>query len=407
MRTRIVERLGAWGGRAGSAAVARGVPPSWLGWRWVRRQTVVEHCAGRGDPPDGARCETVHPQSVSRHALPLNVARRDKLPGERGWWGFSFRDVPTRVNGPTFVATLRDCTVVWYRDPDRDDDFFPAILSRDGVAVDLREIRFRERHAEVLRRSGPPRRLRRATWIAERVYHNYSHWLTAHVPKLLLLRDRGALADALLPPERTAAIDGSLRLAGLDPGRFPSFDPSRPLRVDELTVVGTDRFRPELLRLVPQAYGATGGRPPRRRVFISRARAARRRLANEDEVWALLEPAGFERVHTEGLTFEEQVALMRETSVLCALHGAGLANMLFCPPGAHVIEIADPAFPNPNFYATAAALGHHYWLLAAEPAAATAAPPGWRDLRVDPGAVRALLPGLDDRLRLTVAWAGR
>jgi Glycosyltransferase 61 len=156
--------------------------------------------------------------------------------------------------------------------------------------------------------------------------------------------------------------------------------------------LGTDRFRPELLRLVPPAYGVPEAGAPRRKVFVGRANAARRRLANEDEVWPLLESAGFQRVLMEELTFEAQVSLMRETAVLCAPHGAGLTNMMFCPTGARVVEIADLGFPNPNFYALAAALGHRYRLLPAD--SLGDGHPLEKDLRADPGIIRDVLPCL-------------
>ena len=88
---------------------------------------------------------------------------------------------------------------------------------------------------------------------------------------------------------------------------------------------------------------------------------------------------------------------MQETSVLAAPHGAGLTNMMFCREGTHVIEIADLTFPNPNFYATAAALGHHYWLIEAEGIGDVH--PLEKDLRVEPSAVEAVLA----RVEATVA----
>ncbi len=386
MRGRVRRRL-----RAGAERI---VPPAWGGYRWVRRETVREHLRRRGDA--GGTIEAVHPPDVAHHPLPVGVASRDELPADAGWWGYSFRDVPARRSGETFVATLPDVRVVCYRDPDRDDDFFPALLADDDRALDLRELRFRPRHAEVLRRSGPPVERERATWVLERVYHNHSHWITAHLPKIVLLRDRGQLDDVLLPPpaDRTATMDGSLRMLGLDPDRFGTFDPTRPLRVGSLTVIGSDRFRPELLRMVQAAFAPPAAPPPGRRVFISRQGAGRRRLVNEDEVWPILAGAGFERVRMEELTFDEQVGLMRSTAVLVAPHGAGLTNVMFCSsaPGIDVVEIADLGFPNPNFYALTAALGHRYHLVGGE--AVGAGHPLDRDLRVDPAALARVLTDL-------------
>jgi hypothetical protein len=181
-------------------------------------------------------------------------------------------------------------------------------------------------------------------------------------------------------------------MLGLRPEDFQTYDPERPLFVEELTILGTDRFRPELLQMVPEAFGVHNAEPPHRKVFISRLQAARRRLVNEEDVWPLLEPLGFERVLMENLSFEEQVNLMRETAVLAAPHGAGLTNMIFCQKGTHIIEMADLSFPNPNFYALAAAMGHHYWLIPAKSLGDVH--PLEKDLQVDPDIVSRTLSQL-------------
>jgi hypothetical protein len=62
---------------------------------------------------------------------------------------------------------------------------------------------------------------------------------------------------------------------------------------------------------------------------------------------------------------EERLALMQETGSLLAPHGAGLTNVMFCPPATDLVAIADPGFPNPNFYALDCALRHRYWILPA------------------------------------------
>lgn len=380
---------------AGLAArtVARGSVPSWFNYRNIQRETVQDYFERHDFAPAAGHYETVHPRKVALNPLPGNLSNAADLPDDRGWWGYSFRDVPQRISAETYIATLPNCLVSWYRNPRQGDDFYPAILNQDFHALDMRELRFRSPHGETLAKGTAPARMKKAVWITERVYHNHSHWLTAHLPKLLLLRERGILDQVLLPPERTAAMDGSLRMLGMDPESFPTWDPERPLFVEELTVVGTDRFRPELLRLVPAAFKVHEAPPAHRKVLISRSRASRRRLLNEDDLWARLEPQGFERVFMEDLGFEEQVALMRETSVLVAPHGAGLTNMLFCPSGTHVIEIADLSFPNPNFYAVAAAMGHDYWLVSADSVGDVH--PLEKDLEVDCAAVSSILPRLE------------
>jgi len=345
-----------------STLVRCGMRADWFGYRHVQNRSIAE-LRLRGSRGAVLDYHQLHPAEVATNDLPANVTSREQLPRERGWWGYSFHDVPERLSQETFVAKLHRCRIVAYRDPDQQDDFYPAIVTQAGEAAELPQIRFREKHAALLRGRGATVDMEQATWIAERVYHNHSHWLTAHLPKLLLLKQRGQLENVVLPSRRTDAIDASLKMLAMDPDSFSAFDDGQQLRVEKLTVVGTDRFRPELLRLVPAAFNVPQAHSRKRRIYISREGATRRRFLDEDRAWGMLKAAGFERVRMEDLTFAQQVKLMSETQVLCGPHGAGLTNMLFCPPGTDIIEIADLTFPNPNFYALASALGHRYWLL--------------------------------------------
>ena len=377
--------------RLAQAAVRRGLPPAWLGFRCVLKETPSDYFSRYTEPEaeEAGTYETIHPVSVASNPLPCNVDEQGALPADRGWWGFSFRDVPSRTSHPTCIVRIPDGCVVPYIDPEK-NQFWSAVLNRDARALELREMSFRSFHKEVLRTQDPVRRAR-VTWILERVYRNHSHWLTAHLPKLLLLKGKNELADVLLPPRqlRTSVMDDSLRMLGIDPESLSTFDPTRPLDVDELAVLETDRFRPELLRPVRDALCTFNGTPSHRKIYISRAQAPRRRLVNEDDIWGLLEGAGFERVFMEDLSFKAQVKLMQETSIVVAPHGAGLTNMMFCAPGTHIVEIADLSFPNPNFYALASAMEHNYWLVSAEGVGDEH--PLERDMGVPPSAVRRVL----------------
>jgi len=70
--------------------------------------------------------------------------------------------------------------------------------------------------------------------------------------------------------------------------------------------------------------------------------------------------------------------------------------MMFAPPALHVIEISDVTFPNPQFYALAGALGHHYWLLDGHPAAELR--PGYHDVSVDPADVEVTVEKVEAAL---------
>lgn len=94
------------------------------------------------------------------------------------------------------------------------------------------------------------------------------------------------------------------------------------------------------LGAVRAAFGVDGTVPPRgRRLLVSRADARYRRLANEPDVAALLAQHGFELIQPGRMGLDDQVAAFAAASHVVAVHGAALANLVFCPPGAHVLEI--------------------------------------------------------------------
>ena len=374
----------------GRAATRLGLLPPEGRFRFTRRVPVNTYLRWQRE---GVEVQTLHEANVAVNPLPENVTDRKVLSDDAGWWGYSMRDVPTRRSGPTRLITLHDATVLPFCDPER-GYLRPAILTREEIALEMREVSFRPMHAEQLSAMPKPVEMEAATFVFERCYDNHSHWLTAHLPKFTLLRSLDRLDGLLMPETMTPVMEASLRRLGIQPNNYPTFEIGRPLRVGRLTLLQTDRFCPELLRPVRQAM-VERRKDSTRRVFVSRDKAPRRQLRNEAEVWPMLADHGFEKVYLEDLSFGEQVELMRETAVLFAPHGAGLTNMMFCPEGASIVEIADLTFPNPNFYALAAAMGHRYWLL---PGRGVGDGPSLeRDLTIDPAEVAAFLQQLDPK----------
>lgn len=363
------------------------VSPSLFGYRWMEKETVHEYMGRKNRSVSDLSYETIHEEETVKNRLPCNIGDKDELPDDRGWWGYSFRDVPARTSGETFMATLPDCCVIPCINPG-DNQFWVTILNQDERSLEMDQITLRPWNMDLLRSANPPDEADKATWFLERVFRNHSHWLTSHLPKLILLKERNQLENVIFPPPelRTPVIESSFKILSIDPDKFRTFDYTRALKVRELTVVETDRFRPELLQSVRNTF-CTTQETPHRRLYISRAKAKRRLLLNEKEIWPNLENMGFEKIYMEDLNFQDQITAMQQAEIVVAPHGAAITNVIFCQQGTHVVEIADLSFPNPNFYALASAMGHHYWILNAEGVGDMH--PLEKDLRINPFEVQS------------------
>lgn len=100
---------------------------------------------------------------------------------------------------------------------------------------------------------------------------------------------------------------------------------------------------------------------PDLRLYVSRRNAPSRRLLNEGPIMELLGLRGFTEVVCENLTIEETARLFTHAKVIVSPHGAGLANLLFCPPATKVLEL----FPGHVaaricYWTLCEALGHRY-----------------------------------------------
>jgi capsular polysaccharide biosynthesis protein len=97
--------------------------------------------------------------------------------------------------------------------------------------------------------------------------------------------------------------------------------------------------------------------------YVSRADAATRRVANEDEVAACLSSRGFEILTLDGMPFGEQVALFDRARIVIGPHGSGLTNILFSAGNLTLIELMPDDAVNHCFWLLASALGQNYTFL--------------------------------------------
>lgn len=79
-----------------------------------------------------------------------------------------------------------------------------------------------------------------------------------------------------------------------------------------------------------------------KRIFISRRKATKRRISNEETLVKKLINYGFESILLEDLSFEQQKNYFLHADMILSPHGAGLANLVFCKKTARIIEIFPP-----------------------------------------------------------------
>ena len=203
----------------------------------------------------------------------------------------------------------------------------------------------------------------------------YFHWMLDVLPRLALLQQAGIdlqtidyfLVDASLPFQqetlKTLGISLSKTLA---PARYPHIQarslllPSFPASISWMPPWSLNFLRQTFLPAPP-----TPSR--RRRLYISRSKASVRRLINEAALLPILAAFGFETLHLETLTVAEQAQAFAEAEAVVGVHGSGLTNLVFCPPGIPVIELFSPQYVYPCFWLVAngrslsyfAVLGEH------------------------------------------------
>ena len=201
--------------------------------------------------------------------------------------------------------------------------------------------------------------------IATTLGAGYSHWLLEELPRLLSAG--WGDCDALIANARAPFAQEALKYSGYLGAVLP-VKRDRHLQCEQLLVPGlpgpAGYPTSEVVRLVT-AFAASlcGGETavaPSERIYVSRAKARRRRLSNEDALWPHLEARGFRKLFLEEMPWVEQIAAFRAARVVVAPHGAGLANLVFCEAGARVVEIFNRAYVNPCFWRLAALKGLDY-----------------------------------------------
>jgi len=245
-----------------------------------------------------------------------------------------------------------------------------------------------------------PMRVRKVKGIGTTIHNvfgaNHWHWLVDSLPRIyslvraglkervtLLMPDaltrvqRESLACVLPPhfeaqflPASTWVQPDHLILPSYVSGRANGYLPA------EYTAYLRDRIFSNL--------GLPADHVMKERIFISRAKAARRRLANEGQVAALLARFGFKSVALEDLSFRQQAELFHGAEFVVAPNGAGLGNILFSGR-IKVLVLYPDRPPNTYFLTQANALGQEHFFLT------DSKPDEYCDFEIDLSALESIL----------------
>ncbi len=201
---------------------------------------------------------------------------------------------------------------------------------------------------------------------------NYCHWTVDWMARIVAARKAGLRFDAVIGslPNR-APFQIATTEAVLDDGQtYYGFSEDDGLvEIEDLYFADNhairhlnhplfrgDRALAQDLRLAirPDLPATSKGR----RLYVPRRQT--RRVTNEAEVFEILKKYGFEAIDTDAMSFAEQVDTFSQASAVAAPHGAALTNILFMPPGGHLLELFPPLAGSSAFYALAGAVDLTY-----------------------------------------------
>ncbi len=240
-----------------------------------------------------------------------------------------------------------------------------------------------------------------ALWITDYWSTGYFHWLADALTRLFVVRDRVRDLLLILPGKYQGCefVESSLKAFGVTNVDF--IDSNEVVECRSLLLPShtapPGHFNDEPIRGVRNVLlSAYGSDDDEERLYITRSKAAKRRIVNEQDITPVLRRFGFRTICTEDLSFAEQVRICSRARDIVSNHGAGLTNMLFMRDGGSVLEMRHQSDCINNCYFTlSSALDLKYFYQTCRAQNPTA-DPHEADLLVDPGELEknlTLLPG--------------
>jgi capsular polysaccharide biosynthesis protein len=208
----------------------------------------------------------------------------------------------------------------------------------------------------------------KAIWIIDTGSNNYFHWVADCLTRLVYAKSFLDGHKVLLPTKfkNLPYVSESLSILNID---ILYYKESEEIKVNELLLPSrnapTGNYSESILALRSSLLESKiSNQLSEEKIFISRRKAGKRDLLNEEKVYELLKKFGFKKIYCEDLEFMQQVKTFQNCTALVSIHGAGMVNQMFMPSSSNVLEIRTENNSSDNaFFSLANFFNHNYFYL--------------------------------------------
>ena len=213
---------------------------------------------------------------------------------------------------------------------------------------------------------------------------NFFHWMFQIAPKFKILEDNGIdinSFDHILMKKHNSEksfVKEFSELFNINSSKIRIIDSEHEYLKREINYINTSEYRHTVsdeLYVTPvfwkieawmcsfikeKVLGKDANAPVNntRRFYISRRKATRRKVLNEDQLWDVLKNYNFELLELENFSIQEEGVIFSEAECVIGPTGAGFSNLVYCNPGTKVIELKPNGF-NSHFSDTVDQIGKH------------------------------------------------
>jgi len=338
-RERAFDQTRQFVGRVAAPLLARHDGHLWLARRAVT--TVMNHGANAGAPPAEVQAVAV----ADAATMPgVRVLRPDP--------GYPVLD----VDGGTVLGPWGHTAVA------------PGVVVHELSCAEKRTDKRRTRRESDRGFGGPVVELAGTTAnVAQNHFGNYSHWLLRGAVRCELVRDTVGFAacDHVLVAPLPQFAHEILDSYGVEPTQLVEMGTSpASYHCERLVAPGEPQdgrhVPPWAIARLRARFGAPPTPDAPRRVYLGRGDVDRRRVLNEDAVHRALAQRGFVAVSMDGRSIREQAAVVAGAECVVAVHGAAMANLVFAPADATVVELVYRNWPITLYRDLCRTIGQRY-----------------------------------------------